>query len=102
MKKRLPSTSKVAGRGGERKCRTRRPLRSWAVTLFEAIRDARDAARMANVAETAGRVDWTLCWEACRLWCVASGLAEGTKAKDYSMRAWSWARKTVELKETLR
>jgi hypothetical protein len=72
------------------------------LTIADAVRDARAAARIANAAESAGRADWKLCWEACRLWCVASGLTKGVRAKDYSVRAWSWARKTVELKETLR
>lgn len=71
------------------------------LTLAEAVRDAGNAARVANAAESAGHADWKLCWEACRLWCVASGLTKGVEAKDYSVRAWQWARKTVELKEKL-
>ncbi len=70
------------------------------LTLAKAVQDARDAARKANDEDLAGRADWRLCWEACRLWCVAFGLAEGTEADDYSKRAWDWARKTVEVKET--
>ncbi len=70
--------------------------------LLEALRDARAAARAANEAESAGRPDWKLCWEACRCWCVAAGLAKtGQVKEDYGERAWSWAKKAVEMYETI-
>ena len=68
--------------------------------LTKAVQDAQEAARVANEAEAHesvnSPVDWRLFWEACRCWCVASGLTpDKAVAKDYADRAWLWAKKAT-------